>query len=119
MSMEALAAVRRQILEEGVDFEMCHECDDIYRFYHDEAPSGASLSEWIYHLYESEDSRLAMLTDAVRQSEGELAKTKAQMSALEGEVEHLRDRIAEYEQSPLSRFLNRLSGRHSSGRRGG
>jgi hypothetical protein len=116
MSMEELAEVRRQILEEGVDFEMCQECDDIYRFYHDEAPGGASLSEWIYRLYESEDSRLGMLTDAIRQSEEELAKGREQVDTLEGRVRELRDVVAEYERSRLIRFLNWLHDRQGKSR---
>jgi hypothetical protein len=116
MSMEELAAIRRRILDEGVDFEMCEECDDIYRFYHDEAPAGASLSEWIYHLYESEDSRLAMLADALRQREGELAEARAQAETLEDEIEQLRATIADYERGRFIRFMNWLRDR-GGGRR--
>jgi hypothetical protein len=117
MSMEELASIRRRILDEGVDFEMCEECDDIYRFYHDEPPAGASLSEWIYHLYESEDSRLAMLTSALRRREQELAKAKAQGETLESEIEQLRATIADYEQGRFIRFMNWLRAHGGGGRR--
>jgi hypothetical protein len=108
MPMESLANVRRQILERGVDFPMCPDCDDIYRLYHDEPPPGASLSEWIYQLYENEDSRTAALTNALRLTETELEDVRSQLAVLESENAHLRQTVAGYERGRFVRLMRWL-----------
>ncbi len=108
MSMQQLAAKRATILESGVDFPMCPQCDDIYRFYHDEPPPGATLSEWIYHLYESKDSRTAILTQALRQTQDQLAGVLEDLAALEGENVRLQQVVAGYEQGRFIRLMRWL-----------
>lgn len=98
MSMQELAAIRARILEKGVDFAMCAQCDDIYRCYHDDPPPGATLSEWIYRLYESEDARTAALTAALRGREAELARLEAENARLAGQV-------AAYERGRFMRLM--------------
>jgi hypothetical protein len=107
-SMEELAAARTQILEEGVDFAMCPKCDDIYRLTHDAPPPGGTLNEWIYRLYENENSQVASLTGALRQNERELANARSRLSALEDEKSRLTQLVAAYEGGRFMRFMRWL-----------
>jgi hypothetical protein len=108
MPVEELAAMRASILEDGVRFPMCTECDDINRLCHDEPPLGATLNEWIYRLYESEDSRMAALTEALRLTEEQLADTCFQLTILEAENARLQRTVAGYERGRFVRLMRWL-----------
>jgi sulfatase maturation enzyme AslB (radical SAM superfamily) len=101
MPVEELVARRRRIEKKGVDFPMCAECDDLYRLAGEEPPPGGSLSEWVYRLYESEDSRLGALTQSLRLAQKELADLKTQNA-------HIREQLLAYEQGRFIRFMRWL-----------
>ena len=101
MPVDELVAKRRQIEEEGVYFPMCAECDDLYRLADEEPPPGGSLSEWVYRLYESEDSRLAALTQSLRLAHRELADLKTQNA-------QIREQLSAYEQGRFIRLMRWL-----------
>lgn len=104
MLMTELEARRAKILEEGVDFPMCSDCNDLYRLSDGEPPHSVSLNEWIYRLYESEDSRTETLTTALRQSEEELANLRTQLANIEAQNAELCQKIADYDQGTLMRL---------------
>lgn len=108
MPVEELAAIRASILENGVSFPMCPECDDINRLCHDKPPLGATLNEWIYRLYESEDSRTTALTEALRLTEEQLADTRSQLATLEVENARLQRTVAGYERGRFIRLMRWL-----------
>ncbi len=105
MSMQELADQRARVMEEGVSFPMCAECNDFYRLSDDQPPPGATLNEWIYRLYESEDSRQAGLTQALRSTEHELASVRAERDALQEETIHLRRLVSDYENGRFMRLM--------------
>jgi hypothetical protein len=108
MTMPELAMERARILEEGVHFPMCPECNDLYRAAEESPPPGGSLSEWIYRLYESEDSRQAALTQALRLTESDVVKLRSQLVAYEEENLQLRQLVSSYEQGRFIRLMRWL-----------
>jgi organic radical activating enzyme len=107
--MEELAAERDQILREGVHFPMCPDCNDLNRLSQDEPPPGTYLNEWIYRLYESEDSRTATLTEALRLADRQLANAHSQVAALEAENMQLHRLVAAYEKGHFIRFMRQVA----------
>ena len=51
--LEEILRLRQGIAEKGVSFEICRECNDIYRYMNDHL-CGISLSDWVYTLYTPE-----------------------------------------------------------------
>jgi hypothetical protein len=109
LRIEDLAAKRAKILEKGVHFPMCSECNDLYRLARDNPPPGRTLNEWIYRLYESEDSRQASLTEALRLLEEELAGAQVQLDSLAEENARLGQAVSGYEQMRVIRLLRWLN----------
>lgn len=87
---------------------MCADCDDLWRLGHDQPPPGASLNEWVYRLYESEDSRTAALTEALRLRDRQMAEVQAQTAALDRENARLRETVEGYESGRFIRFTRWL-----------
>lgn len=117
MTIDELAMKRARVLEEGVHFPMCPDCDDLNRLATENPPPGGSLSEWIYRLYESEDSRQAALTQALRLTESDVAELRSQLVAYEEENLQLRQLVSGYEQGRLMRLMRWMhEKRHGLGR---
>jgi hypothetical protein len=60
------------IMQTGVRFPMCKDCNDMYRFERDPTPDGRPLSEWIYGLYGHPEGQQAELLDVVRRQEARI-----------------------------------------------
>ena len=54
--LEPILEKRDKITAEGVNFDICKYCNDLFRFMDDQTFDGHSMSEWVYNLY-STDSR--------------------------------------------------------------
>ena len=58
LKTEPLATIferKGQIAAEGVKFEICRNCNDLYRFMNDQTPDQKPIPEWVYALYNDED----------------------------------------------------------------
>ena len=85
---------QQQIVQRGVQFPMCKDCNDMYRFSRDPTPDGESLSEWIYSLYVNEDAEVTKLVDVIRQREAR--------------IRELEDLVAAYERGRFIRMMRKL-----------
>lgn len=65
-TMDVIRARKQDILEKGVDFDMCVKCNDMYRYMNAPTPDGSPLSDWIYNLYAQEDDRTRVLMDRIQ-----------------------------------------------------
>jgi hypothetical protein len=73
---------RRAVLERGLPFPMCKECNDTYRIARDPTPDRHPLSEWIYALYSKDETDEPGLMEVVRRQE-------ARIRELEMLIEHI------------------------------
>lgn len=64
-SMDQIFTKKRAVIQEGVNFPMCKDCNDLYRFMGAPTPDGSPLSRWIYELYAEEDERAAKLVEVI------------------------------------------------------
>lgn len=92
---------KQQIVREGVQFPMCKDCNDMYRFSHDPTPDGQPLSEWIYSLYASKDTGADRLARIIRQKEQAIRQKEIRIRELENVV-------AAYERGRFIRMMRRL-----------
>ena len=72
---------KRRIVQEGVRFEMCAECNDMYRFERDPTPDRRPLSEWVYMLA-GEDKESAW-AGGVQKQEAVISELEARLAAYE------------------------------------
>lgn len=64
---EVLAVKERIMRDGGVDFDICRQCRDIYRFMHAPLPGGRALSSWIYARYTTDERGIGWLLELLRQ----------------------------------------------------
>jgi MoaA/NifB/PqqE/SkfB family radical SAM enzyme len=64
-SIESILERKKKILSEGVKFDICNLCNDLYRFTDDRLPGGRSISDCIYDLYTSGDSHASDKTSSL------------------------------------------------------
>ncbi len=50
-ALSVILQAKDQTAAQGVRFEICKGCNDIYRFMNDRTPDGRSIGDWIYSLY--------------------------------------------------------------------
>jgi hypothetical protein len=74
---------RRAVLERGLPFPMCKECNDTYRIANDPTPDRRSLSEWIYALYSAGDADGPDLMEVVRRQEARIKELEAQIERIQ------------------------------------
>lgn len=89
---------KRKIVQEGVNFPMCENCNDMYRFSQDPTPDNSPLEEWIYLLYANEDARAAKLIEAIRQRDAYIDDLEQRKRALE-------EKVTGFENGRLMRLL--------------
>jgi len=77
---------KRNIIQNGVKFPMCENCNDIYRFSQDATPDNSPLAEWIYSLYANEDARAVKLIETIRQRDARIYDLEQREKALKEEV---------------------------------
>jgi hypothetical protein len=77
--LEQIMIKKRNILQEGVHFPMCKNCNDLYRFIDDPTPEGSPLSQWLYALYAGEDERTAKLVDTIAQRDERIRELERQV----------------------------------------
>ena len=53
-----------RIATQGVKFDICKGCNDIYRFMNDKTPDGRPISDWVYSLYSRTDHSQPITIDA-------------------------------------------------------
>ncbi len=81
--VETILGKRQQIMETGVRFPMCKECNDMYRFTLDATPDAKPLSEWIYSLYGSADEGADKLMEVIRRQESRISELEQVVAAYE------------------------------------
>ncbi len=53
--IETILSRKTNIVNKGVKFDICRECNDLQRFMKDRTPDGRPLFDWIYSLFVDED----------------------------------------------------------------
>jgi len=96
--LDVILERKQKIVEDGVGFPMCENCNDMYRFSQDSTPDGAPLSEWIYSLYVGEDARTARLIEVIKQRD-------SYIHSLEQRNQSLEDENLAYRNGRVMRFL--------------
>jgi hypothetical protein len=102
--LSAVLGTRQHVLEQGVRFPMCKDCNDMYRYANDPTPDSRPLSEWVYSLYAKETPPDAKLSEIIRHQEQR--------------IRALEETIAGYERGRvmrLSRWVRRLARRVGRG----
>jgi hypothetical protein len=60
-SIETIQGRKKMITAEGIKFEICNKCNDLYRFCDDKLPDGKPLSDWVFDLYTKDDIDIPIL----------------------------------------------------------
>jgi hypothetical protein len=54
--LETILDKKNQITSEGVRFDICNNCNDLYRFMNDRPINGRNIGDWVYELYAQNDA---------------------------------------------------------------
>ena len=92
--LDRILEKRQSIMQKGVQFPMCENCNDMYRFARDLTPDGRPLSEWNYMLAGSQEPGVDRLMEVIRRQEAH--------------IQELRQVIAGYERGRFIRFMRWL-----------
>ncbi len=92
--IEIILEHKGRINKNGVNFEICRRCNDMYRYMNDPTPDRSLLSEWIYSLYAGEDERTQRLLHRIED--------------LEREVKNWESLWKDFQMSMGGRFLRKL-----------
>jgi hypothetical protein len=129
-SMDEIMGRRQTITKQGLDFKICDGCTDIYRMGDDLLPDGKALPDWVYPLYDTDethadpaDSDLMRWLTKIYELEGRSDILVNKLTALnsgtkafaQGEIERRERRIADLEteinairSSRTWKFLDRI-----------
>ena len=135
-SLDEILERKNAVLANGVKFEICKGCNDLYRFMNDPTPDGrpisdwvynlyasstngsngsngsapaaSSLSEWLYSLYQTEDQAHAMLQQLSAQVQEKDRQIQALSQARGQEVAVLQAQLVELRSTRSWRLLQRL-----------
>jgi sulfatase maturation enzyme AslB (radical SAM superfamily) len=100
-SIEEIVARKQAVLQQGVCYEMCSDCNDLYRFAQDRLPGDSTISDWIYNLYLEPQRRMEFLNQMVQSRNDEISELSLRLQELE-------NLIVEYEQGHFLSFLRQF-----------
>ncbi len=60
-SIETIQQRKNEILREGLKFDICGKCNDLYRYCDAKTPDGRALSDWIYDLYVEKENSIPVV----------------------------------------------------------
>ncbi len=64
-SLEETVARKQAVLQHGVRYQMCGDCNDLYRFSQDCLPDGRPMSDWVYNLCLASQERMEFLNQVI------------------------------------------------------
>jgi hypothetical protein len=73
-SIENILDRKQLILQHGVSYQMCRNCNDLYRFSKDHLPEGRPISEWLYHLYLNPQESAGFFNQVIKRQEKKINK---------------------------------------------
>lgn len=64
-SVQEILARKQAVLQQGVRYKMCGDCNDLYRFAQDPLPDDRSIADWVYNLYLEPQERVEFLEQVI------------------------------------------------------
>jgi len=99
--LEEIIAHKQTVLQKGLRYDMCGDCNDLYRFSQDVLPGADSISDWVYNLYRQPPERTAFLNQVIQ-------KQREKINGLLLQLQDLESLILQYEQGRLLGFLQEI-----------
>jgi hypothetical protein len=106
--LETILARRQKLIDEGVNFKMCAQCNDFLKmgFYPAGHVEGGTVSEWVYALHEDNDNPFADTNPAMRW----LFKVYAK----ENRLDRFANRLIRLEQTARAELARERTGHHAT-----